>query len=418
MNIEIYADMGFKMKGTSIFIQIFLCIFLLSLPTESAKIADNLQLLAKTNNQFGIELYQQLKSKEKNLFFSPFSIYTIFAIAYAGSDKQTKKEIAKVLHFPSKEKYLHISFSKILSYFNNISKKTPINLNVINSLWAQKDYNFSKTFINLIKKYYNVSLSFVDFTKNIKSVEEKINIWIQNKTHKKIKTIITPGMITPLTRLIFCNVIYFKAPWYLRFNIENTIEDDFYVSLKEIIKVPMMRKESYFKFKDFGEFRAIELPYENNILSMIIFLPNRVTGLADLENKLTFYNVKKWINELMNSYERKVLVYLPKFKITYEIKLAKILAKIGLNHLSKDANFTKATKIENIFIGKILHKTFINVNESGTEVVATTLPILFGSSIKKPVWFKVNHPFLFLIRENKTGTILFIGRIINPLSSF
>ena len=403
-------------KTIFIFIQLFLCITFWSIPAKSIKI-NNLQFLTKANNQFAIELYHQLKDKNKNILFSPFSIYTTFGIFYIASDKQTKEIMSKVLHFPLKGISLHKSFSKILYYFNNISKKEPIKLNIINCLWIQKGYNiFEKSDINLIKKYYQSDFYFVDFVENYKNVRKKINNWIQNNTNKKIKSIINPEIITPLTVLILCNIIYFKGEWYLKFDPQFTVKDDFYVSLKKIKKVYMMKKISYFKFKDFGEFKAIELPYEGRTLSMIIFLPNRITGLSDLEDKLTITNVRKWINELTNSNEEKVFLCLPRFKILFEVGLSKALAQMGLAHLFKDVGGLSKNKRDNMFIGEILHKTFINVNESGTEVIATSIPIYFGSSIEEPVLFKANHPFLFLIRENKTKTILFLGRVRDPLT--
>ncbi len=377
-----------------------------------------MQTVVKGNNDFGFDLYQKLKGEKGNLFFSPYSISTALAMTYAGARGQTEKEMAGVLHFSLKQEPLHSSFSKLQSELNAIQNEGYVKLSIANSLWAQKGYHFLDTFFNLNKKYYGAGLNFVDFKKEIEAARETINIWVKDKTQQKIKELIKPGMINSLTRLVLCNAIYFKGNWLVQFDKKRTKKDKFYISPDKTIKVAMMNQESRYKYKDFGSFSAIELPYEGNDLSMIIFLPKEIDGLAEFEKNLTNSNVKAWIDRLTASYKSKIFVILPIFKTTCEFELSKILSDMGMQNAFSPtlADFSGMTGRKNLFISKVIHKAFVDVNEEGTEAAAATAVLmqLGVAGISRPLMFRANHPFVFLIRENQTGSILFIGRIIDP----
>jgi serpin B len=376
----------------------------------------DLQTVVKGNSTFGFDLYQELKWKKGNLFFSPYSISTALAMTYAGARGQTEKEMAEVLHFSLEQEPLHHSFSMLQSNLNTIQNKGHIKLSIANSLWAQEGYPFLDTFFNLNEKYYGSGLNFVDFAKETESARITINTWVEDKTQQKIKELIKRGMLNSLTRLVLCNAIYFKGNWLIQFDKKKTIDSDFYISKNKITKVPLMSQKSKFKFKDFGDFSAIELPYEGNDLSMIIFLPKEVDGLADFEGNLTNGSVKAWIDELIGSYESEVLVNLPKFKTTCESELSEILGEMGMHSAFSlpPADFSGMTGKKDFFISKIIHKAFVDVNEEGTEAAAATVVVIQTLSISKPLTFRADHPFVFLIRENITESILFIGRIVDP----
>ena len=404
-----------KLKIVSIIIVVT---FFLSSPFIFAKTTGDLQTVVKGNNDFGFDLYQKLKGEKGNLFFSPYSISTALAMTYAGARGQTEKEMAGVLHFSLKQEPLHSSFSKLQSELNAIQNEGYVKLSIANSLWAQKGYHFLDTFFNLNKKYYGAGLNFVDFKKEIEAARETINIWVKDKTQQKIKELIKPGMINSLTRLVLCNAIYFKGNWLVQFDKKRTKKDKFYISPDKTIKVAMMNQESRYKYKDFGSFSAIELPYEGNDLSMIIFLPKEIDGLAEFEKNLTNSNVKAWIDRLTASYKSKIFVILPIFKTTCEFELSKILSDMGMQNAFSPtlADFSGMTGRKNLFISKVIHKAFVDVNEEGTEAAAATAVLmqLGVAGISRPLMFRANHPFVFLIRENQTGSILFIGRIIDP----
>lgn len=373
----------------------------------------DLQTVVKGNSAFGFDLYQELKGEKGNLFFSPYSISTALAMTYAGARGQTKKEMAEVLHFSLEQEPLHSSFSKLQSELNAIQDKGHVKVSIANSLWAQKNYRFLDTFFDLNKKYYGAGLNFVDFARETEATRKTINIWVEDKTQQKIKELIKQGMIDSLTTLVLCNAIYFKGDWLSQFDKTRTMDADFYISPDNAIKVPMMSQKSKFKFGDFGNFNAIELPYEGNDLSMIVLLPKEIDGLAELERNLTNDNVGNWIDKLSNSYKSEILVSLPKFKTTSEFELAAALAEMGMPHAFAGADFSGMTGKKDLFISKVIHKAFVDVNEEGTEAAAATA-VVMERGVSRTLLFRADHPFVFLIRENKTGSILFIGRIVDP----
>jgi serpin B len=382
-------------------------------PFAFADANGDLQTVVKGNSAFGFDLYQELKGEKGNLFFSPYSISTALAMTYAGARGQTKKEMAEVLHFSLEQEPLHSSFSKLQSELNAIQDKGHVKVSIANSLWAQEGYHFLDTFFNLNKKYYGAGLNFVDFARETEATRKTINIWVEDKTQQKIKELIKQGMIDSLTTLVLCNAIYFKGDWLSQFDKTRTMDADFYISPDNAIKVPMMSQKSKFKFGDFGNFNAIELPYEGNDLSMIVLLPKEIDGLAELERNLTNDNVGNWIDKLSNSYKSEILVSLPKFKTTSEFELAAALAEMGMPHAFAGADFSGMTGKKDLFISKVIHKAFVDVNEEGTEAAAATA-VVMERGVSRTLLFRADHPFVFLIRENKTGSILFIGRIVDP----
>ena len=224
-------------------------------------------------------------------------------------------------------------------------------------------------------------------------------------------------MLDSLTRLVLCNAIYFKGDWLRQFDTTRTVDADFYVSPDKTIIVPMMSQKSNFRYKDFDKFCALELPYEGNDLSMIIFLPNEIDGLNAFEKDLTNDTVKIWIDELVGSHESEVLVSIPKFKTTCEFELSETLYDMGMpsafSHLAAD--FSGMTGTKDLFISKVIHKAYVDVNEEGTEAAAATAVVMMRGVAVMPLIFRADHPFVFLIRENHTGSILFIGRIVDPI---
>ncbi len=404
------------MKTKFTFILIITIVICLFSSSAFAKINKDLQTVVKGNSDFGFDLYQELKGAKGNLFFSPYSISTALAMTYAGARGETEKQMAQVLHFPLTQESLHPAFSKLQSDLNAIQNKGDVQISIANSLWAQKSFKFLDTFIDLNKKYYDAGLYFVDFITKREAARKQINNWVEKKTHDKIKELIKPPMLNSLTRLVLCNAIYFKGNWQSQFDSTKTTKTDFYVSPDKTIKVPMMSQRSDFRYKDFDKFCALELPYEGNELSMIIFLPKKIDGLAEFEKVLTNDTVKIWIDELMGSHESEILVSIPKFKTTCEFELSQVLYDMGMPSAFSlpPADFSRMTGTEDLFISKVIHKAFVDVNEEGTEAAAATAVVMMKSVAVKPLIFRADHPFMFLIRENQTGSILFVGRIVDP----
>ena len=381
-----------------------------------AGVQNELHSVVKGNNSFCFDLYHKLKGAKGNLFFSPYSISTALAMTYAGARGETEKQMAQVMHYTLPQEELHPAFSILQSDLNTIEKKGDVQLNIANSLWLQKGDPFLNSFIDLNKKYYDAGLYFVNFAQSA-AVRDKINGWVEDKTHDKIKDLIKPPIPLPQTSLILCNAIYFKGDWLSQFDKSSTVDRDFYVSPDTTKKVPMMSQKSDFRYKDFGKLCALELPYEGNDLSMIIFLPKEIDSLANFEKDLTNDTVKIWIDELMGSHESEVLVSIPKFKTTCEFELSETLYDMGMPSAFSlpPADFSGMTGTKDLYISKVIHKAYVDVNEEGTEAAAATAVVMLKSVAAKPLEFRADHPFIFLIRENKTGSILFIGRIVDPM---
>ena len=407
--------MNYRTKGNDmkLYFLIFAGLFFIISPFLNNSVAAS--SIVQSNNEFCFDLYGQLKSKKGNLFFSPYSISTALAMTYAGAKGETAKEMAKVLHFDMEDEQVHAAFSKLQSYLNSLQNNQDIELAIANSLWIQSGYPILDSFFKIVTEMYGAGLNFVNFAADPDEAIKKINQWVADKTQQKIKKLLTPAMINELTRMVLCNAIYFKGDWLNPFDSNRTFEDDFYIMPDKAIKVPMMHQKAKFKYKNFGRFSAIELPYSGNDLSMIIFLSNEKDNLFYLEQNLSRANVERWIKELSKAQSSKVVLHLPKFKVSCSFELGKALPKMGMKRaFSSQADFSGITGKRDFYIGNVVHKAFIDVNEQGTEAAAATAVVMQRAMLDLPIRFYVNHPFIFVIQERKTNAILFIGRIVDP----
>jgi serine protease inhibitor len=378
----------------------------------------DIRTMADGNNSFAVALYRQLKVRHGNLFFSPYGIYTSLAMTYAGARGQTEAEMAKTLHFSLPQQNFHAAFGEMIMQMEKIQQLDHIALASANSLWCQQDYRFTNTFLNLIHKDYDAEARNVDFKNSPQTVSDEINKWIAQKTGGKINNAVAPSQITPDVRLILYSAIYFKGQWQTQFNAKNTKPMPFYVSTNQTVTVPMMCLNSKFKttYSDDYSVKLLELPYSGNDLSMIIFLPEseiEQNTLCDLEQKMATENIREWLAKLDQTYPHKTSVCFPRFTTTQSFDLGKELNSLGMTMIfNKNADFSGMNGTTNLFVSSVNHETFIEVNEEGTEAAAVAR---INAHLKSAaVLFKADHPFVFLIRENHTGTILFIGRIVDP----
>lgn len=374
---------------------------------ESPKLME----LADANSAFAVDLYAQLKKNEGNLIFSPYSISTALAMTYAGAGGNTEKQMADVLHFTLEQKQFHKLFSSLQNHLNKIKQKGNIQLAVTNSLWLQKGYTFKKEYLTLTKRNYGSVLNSVNFKKS-ETARKLINTWVEECTKNKIKELIKPGLIGALTRLVLANAVYFKGNWAQQFKKTLTSDQPFYITSSDSVIVPMMYQKEEFKYRADSNCQILEMPYEGNELSMIILLPRNTGGLSDFESSLDINTVGKWLVGLR---KQKVRVYIPKFTMTSEFRLGKILALMGMpDAFSDKADFSGITAKKDLNIYEVVHKAFVKVNEEGTEAAAATAVMMNeGESAPVPEFY-ANHPFIFLIRDNHSNSILFIGRIVNP----
>lgn len=399
---------------------------------NSEEVNTDVSAVVKGCNEFGINLYRVVKEQEGNLFFSPYSISTALAMPYAGAKGETQSEMAKVLHFTLPQEQLHATYGKIITDMNERGKQGNYQLSVANSLWLEQSYKFLESYMNLINKNYDAGLFQVDFKNTYEAVRVKINTWIEEKTNGKIKDLIPSGALDKFTRLVLANAIYFKGNWLSQFKKEVTKDMPFNINTNEKIQVPMMYQQYEFKYGEDENVQLLEMPYVGNELSMLIILPKKVDGLSRVEDILTIDQINLWEKKL---YKQEVEVYLPKFKTTKDFMLNDILKEMGMKRAFEEpvlddgsmnpyaADFTgisgpRENKYELLYISAIFHKAFVEVNEEGTEAAAATAVVMrISDSVPPPPpVFRADHPFLFFIKDNKSEAILFIGRIVDPLT--
>ncbi len=381
-------------------------------PNVKANTQSNVETVVRGNTAFALDLYQQLRSTEGNLFFSPYSISTALAMTYAGARGNTETQMAQTLHFTLDQSALHPALAALEARLRKVQEKGDILLSVANALWPHVDYPFLEAFLTLTKEFYGVSITPVDY-KDTEAARQQINTWVEEKTQDKIKDLIPPGVLDDLTRLVLVNAIYFKGNWASQFAKDRTQTAPFSVTPSKKVEAPLMTQQHPFKYGETDRLQILELPYVGNDLAMILLLPKEVDGLAELEMTLTAPNLEQWTSRLE---ETKVCVFLPRFKISQGFSLGDALAAMGMvDAFGGEANFSGMDGNEKgLYIGAVLHKAFVEVNEEGTEAAAATAVIVSRALPLPPPTFRADHPFIFLIRENSTGSILFLGRVMDP----
>jgi serpin B len=367
----------------------------------------------KGSNEFALDLYAQLREKAGNQFFSPFSISSALAMTYAGARGQTAAEMAKTLQLLEDSKKLHPAFASLVRQTHG-GNKEGFQLNVANALWGQNNYGFLPEFLNLTRTHYGAGLREVDFAAATEQARRTINAWVEQQTQDKIKELLRPGVLKAKTRLVLTNAIYFKGDWKYTFSKESTAEAPFFAAADKKVKVQLMHQTADFRHLDDGDYQAIEMPYGKGDVSMLVLLPKAADGLAALEKKLSV----AWLDKVRSRLQvQQVMLYLPKFKMTQEYMLADTLAGLGMPSAFEPgkADFSGMNgSTEKLFISAVIHKAFVDVNEKGTEAAAATAVVIEPRAyIPRPL-FRADHPFVFLIRDNRSGSILFMGRLVNP----
>ncbi|MCF7907204.1 serpin family protein [Patescibacteria group bacterium] len=368
------------------------------------------------NNEFALDLYQRYQAQEEgNIFFSPYSISSALAMTYEGARGETAEEMRSVFHFPESEEYLRSGYQSLNQVINQEDKD--YQLRVANALWAEEDFEFLTEYFNLVNRYYGAEITNLDFKNNAEESRLTINDWVGEQTEDKIKDLIPAGAINPLTRLILTNAIYFKGNWLQEFDQDQTTERDFKVSESEVVRAEMMQRtdeEAEFNYLENEQLQILELPYQGEELSMLIFLPqgNDIDALGDT---LIVEKIEEWKEELR---EQRVKVYLPKFKFETKYFMKKDLSDLGMSSaFSNLADFSGMTGEKDLFISEVIHQAFVDVNEEGTEAAAATAVVMellsAGPGSKIPV-FRADHPFIFMIQQKDSGNILFLGRVMNP----
>jgi len=374
--------------------------------------AESVDSLSGAMNGFSFEMYKELGiDSDENVFFSPYSIFVALAMTYEGARGETAEQMKDVLSFEQNDEVSLCSFGRIYNLLNIDSEYT---LNTANALWTMKDYPFLEEYLSFIDNYYMGKATDVDFSNPIETAEI-INNWVEENTGGKIEDMLSSGDISPSTVLILSNAIYFKGLWMTQFDKEDTVDRDFEITPTEIVQVPTMvltDSEEKFNYTETDDLQILELPYKGDDVSMIILLPKE-GNISSVEQMLDNENLAMWM-DAMNPTD--VDIYLPKFTHKTEYNLKEMLIAMGMDlAFSFNADFSGMNGFGGLFIGKVLHKAFIEVNEEGTEAAAATTVHMFETAMPgQSKVFDADHPFMYLIQHKETGTILFMGKVVDP----
>jgi serpin B len=372
--------------------------------------------VVKENRAFAVDLHKRLGQREGNLFFSPYSISTALAMTYAGARGSTAGQMAKVLHFALDPNGLHAAFSSLSGILKAVQKKRTVRLETANGLWPQRGHPFLKAYLDLVKRHYGVSIDPVDFQKDAEGARRKINGWVADRTSGKIKDLIPEGVLDQLTRMALVNAIYFKGDWKDPFREDLTEDMPFWITPDVSKPVPMMTRNGEFLYGEREALQLLEIPYAGDDLSMLVLLPKSKQGLRKMEQGLEAKALSQWCQDMGRA---DVSVFLPRFKISSQFRLDQALKAMGM----RDAFDPHAVDFSGmdgrkgrLYLNAVIHKAFVDVNERGTEAAAAT-GISIGKLSAPPcptAVFRADHPFVIIIRHNQTGSVVFMGRVVNP----
>lgn len=371
--------------------------------------------VVKGNNEFAFDLYARLAKKEGNVVFSPYSISNALAMTYAGARGKTAEEIAKVLHFTLGQERLHPAQAELVRQLQEHGKSSDCRLDIASSLWGQRDLSFVPEFVDLLRSHYQAGLRQVDFKDDPEAARHAINGWVEEHTQKKIQNLIRPGEVNKTTLLVLANAVYFNGTWATQFAKVQTKEAPFHLTAIRKLRVPLMRVEGGFGYFHGDGVQVVALPYKGNRLHMVVILPDKTEEFAPVEKALVSGKATEWVAKLRGYM---VDVSLPRFRITQEYRLEETLAQMGMP-LSFGPNPDFSGMLSKRFaIERVAHKAHLDVSEYGTEAAAATAVIGVEPISPPPpsATFTADRPFLFLIQDSSTGAVLFLGRVVNPVS--
>jgi len=382
--------------------------------------------LAAANRAFSADLYQKLRLQDGNLFFSPYSISLALAMTYAGARGDTAAQMAEALHFNLPPERLHQAFNALDQYLAGLGgpttppQPTPVDsngqvfqLSIANAVWGQQGHSFLPAYLDLLAQNYGAGLRLADFAGSAEASRQAINNWVSQQTKDKIKDLFPQGSIDSSTRLALVNAIYFKASWQYAFFETGTQDGVFHLQDGSTVTVPMMSSNEAATYYEKGsDFQAVGLPYLGGKTMMVVVLPDE-GKLAQFETGLDAAKLDSILNGLEGSH---VDLTLPKFQLEASFAMPDTLKAMGMVDAfdGGKADFSGMDGQHDLFISTVVHKAFVSVDEKGTEAAAATGVAMAESAMINPPTIKVDHPFLFFIYEQGSGTVLFAGRVMNP----
>jgi serpin B len=400
--------------------------------------ADPTTIAASAINDLGIDLLVHAAKPEENTALSPYSIQIALAMTYAGAKGDTRQQMAKVLHYPSNDPDISGSFSALQNALAALTKQTeklaaeskksggpsdPILLTVANRLFGQQGYDFRPAYLELLKSTFGAPLEILDFVKSPSGAAKHINAWVAKQTRERIRDLIPDNALNKDTRLVLANAVYLKAPWAEEFNQSATQPRPFHLADGQSADVPMMTRQASFGYAKREGFVAVTIPYVSGDLQFLVLLPDTAVGLPKLESKLT----RQLLMDCARLKNEDVILYLPKFKLEPPLfALRKTLEALGMESAfdvpQGSADFDGiAPRRPNdyLYISDVFHKTFVEVDEKGTEAAAATAVVMMRATAhfeekSKPIEVRVDRPFLFAIQHRPSGACLFLGRLADP----
>jgi len=365
---------------------------------------------------FGLNLYKALSVKEGNLFFSPYNVYAALAMAACGAKGETREEFSKLLSLPSDEAAFKVALSEISTELAPLLRSSDdFTLSTANALWVRQGYTILPSYSNFLSTYFNSSaFSFASPSEAV----ARVNRWVSENTHGKIPSLLSPDSVNASTRLILTSAIYMLAHWNREFSAESTRDNDFWIAETKSVTAKFMNQVTELPYHETETLQVVALPYKSADVSFWILLPKARSGIAELENSL---DIKEFTSLLTGATQQKIVLSMPKFESSLTVELSEIIKRLGVIDAFdvNRADFSGVTaEKEKLSISQIIHQAKLKVDEKGTEAAAATAIVMRAGSIAlkqdKPITMIVDHPFLYLVRENKNGSILFMGRLASP----
>jgi serpin B len=385
--------------------------------TQRANLSPDVYTLVGGNTQFALNLYQRVAAESRadaNVLVSPFSISSALTMTYAGARGNTAAQMANVLGFTLPDDRLHPAYGELLSDLT--TPRDAYQLNVANRLFGQQGYPFEQPFLDVTANDYQAPLEPTNFVGDPEGSRQQINQWVSDQTKGKIPDLMPKGSVTTDTRLVLTNAIYFNGQWKYAFDESQTAARPFYSADGSFALAATMFQVGFFRYGQFDGYQMLEMPYTGDDLSMVVMLPTANNGLGDLEGSLTAATLSADLGQMSYS---DVDISLPKFKFDAAFELSKTLQAMGMTDAfdSHAANFSGivAPDVDQLFINTVLHKASIDVNEAGTVAAAATGVGVGDNAVEPPPQiFNANHPFLFALRDTHSGSLLFMGRVMQP----
>jgi serpin B len=373
------------------------------------------QRASQAGAALGVDLYRSFAAKEGNVLFSPYSISEALALLVVGADGKTKQELLQALHWGPSSNELAEAFGAQDRHLK-LAIEGGETLSVANALWFQQGDAPQAAFLKTAQGDFGVEVRGADFLNNAEATRLEINRWAELKAGGKIHDLTPPGALNENSRLALANAVYFKGQWEHPFEAQGTAPRPFFVAPDRIIMAPSMTETEKLKVASCSDCDLLALPYVGGRLSMVILLPKVPDGLSALEKRLSPSSLFEWLASLDFSHRRNMHVTLPRFKMTYAVDLTTVLRESGVTaaFVPHEADFSSLNGRRNLYVSTVPHAAAVEVNEEGTEAAAATFGGAVGLGGEISHEFRVDHPFIFLIRDDLTGGLVFLGRIVDP----